>query len=231
MALIQDHRFIPKSTLFLSSHHHFLFKITSSLPQIKPKRFPYSPKGRLSARKILSFFKPINPTPETSLPSTPNSQVFHENLETYLGFLLSIGLLSFASPSIADEMTQFSSDKINVEVVINAIADFLKANPFFVSGVTFIYLFVIPLTQAYFRKYKNISAIDAYTKLRDAPETQLLDIRKEKSVKFMASPNLKFLKKNVVWIEFEEGKEDSFLQKVLGSFDEPASTVLCILDK
>jgi hypothetical protein len=231
MVLIQDHRFIPKSTLFLSSHFQSPFIITSSLPQIKSKRFPNSTKGHLSARNILSYFIPINPTSQETLPSTPNSQVFHENLQTHIGFLLSIGLLSFAPPSIADEITQSSSDKINVEVVINAIADFLKANPFFVSGVTFIYLFVIPLTQAYFRKYKAISAIDAYTKLRDAPETQLLDIRKDKSVTFMASPNLKFLKKNAVWIEFEQGKEDSFLQKVLGSFGEPANTVLCILDK
>lgn len=193
--------------------------------------FANSAKRYLSAQKFLSFAKPINPTSVAPLHSTRNSQSFLENLETHIGFWLSIGLISFPPPSISAEITQSSSDKINVEVVINAIADFLRANPFFVSGVTFIWLFVIPLTQAYLRKYKAISAIDAYSKLRDVPEARLLDIRKEKSVKFMASPNLKFLNKNAVWIEFEEGKEDNFLEKVLANFGEPANTVLCILDK
>lgn len=213
MLLIQDHRFIPKSTQFPTSHYRS-FKITSSLPQFKPKGFPNSHKWHLSAEKI-----------------TPISHAFHENLQSYIGFCLSIALVSFPPPSISAETTESSVDKINIDAIVASIDDFFNRNPFFVASLAFIYFLVIPLLQVYFRKYKPIKAIDAFSKLRDVPEVQLLDIRKEKSVKFMASPNLKIFNKNTVWIEFEEGEEDDFVKKVLETFAEPAKTVLCILDR
>lgn len=142
-----------------------------------------------------------------------------------------MALISFPPPSISAETTESSVDKINIDAIVTSIDDFFNRNPFFVASLAFIYFLVIPLLQVYFRKYKPIKAIDAFSKLRDVPEVQLLDIRKEKSVKFMASPNLKIFNKNTVWVEFEEGEEDDFVKKVLESFAEPAKTVLCILDR
>ncbi|KAF7153951.1 hypothetical protein RHSIM_Rhsim01G0247500 [Rhododendron simsii] len=103
-------------------------------------------------------------------------------------------------------------------------------NPFFVAGVTFIWLVVIPLTEEYFQKYKFISAIDAFRKLRDDPSTQLLDIRNSKTVRSLGSPNLKIVGKAVAQVEFREGDEDGFVKMVLEKFPEPANSIICILD-
>lgn len=127
--------------------------------------------------------------------------------------------------------TEEVSDKINLEAVVVSIDDFLNKNPFLVAGVTFIWLFVIPLVQEFFRKYKFIPAIDAFRKLRDDPTCQLLDIREKKSLNVLNSPNLKIVNKSAVQVEFQEGDEEGFLRQVLGNFKEPESTSICILDK
>lgn len=90
---------------------------------------------------------------------------------------------------------------------------------------------VIPLTQDYLKKYKFVSAIDAFRKLRDLPNSQLLDIRKRQSKNYLDSPNLKVLNKSAVQLEFLEGEEEEvFAKKVLERFADPGNTVLCILD-
>ena len=100
-----------------------------------------------------------------------------------------------------------------------AIDDFFNRNPFFVAGCTFIWLIVIPLTDEFFlRKYRFISAIDAFRKLRDDPNVQLLDIMDNKTVKYLRSPNLKILNKGVVQVQYSEGDEDGFVKKFLQSF-------------
>lgn len=90
---------------------------------------------------------------------------------------------------------------------------------------------MIPLTEEYFQKYKFISAINAFRKLRDDPITQLLDIRDSKTLRYLGSPNLKIVGKGVAQVEFREGDEDGFVKTVLEKFAEPAKTVICILDK
>lgn len=121
-------------------------------------------------------------------------------------------------------------DKINLEAILVSIDDFFNRYPFFVAGCTFIWLVVIPLTQEYFRKYKFTYAIDAFRKLRDDPNVQLLDIREEKILRYLKSPNLKILNKSAVQVTFSEDDEDGFVKKVSAKFEDPANTVVCILD-
>ncbi|KAI3732708.1 hypothetical protein L1987_63915 [Smallanthus sonchifolius] len=103
--------------------------------------------------------------------------------------------------------------------------------PFFVAGVVFVWLFVIPVTQEYLRKYKFISAIDAFKKLKEDPDSQLLYIRDSKTLRVLGSPSLKFLNKNAVQVEFRDGDDDEeFVKKVKECFKDPASTTICILD-
>ncbi|KAM0946489.1 putative Rhodanese-like domain-containing protein STR4 [Dioscorea sansibarensis] len=138
--------------------------------------------------------------------------------------------LSTPLPSYAAEVDE-SSGRINIESILISIDDFFNRYPFFVAGVTFIWLVAIPLFQEYvLRKCKPIMAIDAYRKLRDLPNSQLLDIRKKKSFMFMDSPNLSILSKNTVWVEFDEENEDLFVKEVLKRFEDPGNTVLCVLD-
>uniref|UniRef100_J3L6M0 Rhodanese domain-containing protein n=1 Tax=Oryza brachyantha TaxID=4533 RepID=J3L6M0_ORYBR len=120
--------------------------------------------------------------------------------------------------------------KVSLESVVVAIDDFTNRNPFFVAGVVFVWLVVIPLVQEYFKKYKAVSAIDAFRRLRDEPGAQLLDIRRGKSVRFMASPNLRLVEKSAVQVEFDEDDEGGFIKEVLPRFPDPANTVVCILD-
>ncbi|TVU36223.1 hypothetical protein EJB05_18148 [Eragrostis curvula] len=134
---------------------------------------------------------------------------------------------SWPLPSLAAE----GDGKVSLESIVVAIDDFNNRNPFFVAGVVFVWLVVIPLVQEYyFKKYKPVSAIDAFRKLRDEPEAQLLDIRRGKSVQFMAPPNLKIVDKSAVQVEFEEGDEQGFVREVLARFPDPANTVICVLD-
>lgn len=137
-------------------------------------------------------------------------------------------LASWPLPSLAAE----GDGKMSLESIVVAIDDFNNRNPFFVAGVVFVWLVVIPLVQEYvFKKYKPVSAIDAFRKLRDAPEAQLLDIRRGKSVRFMAPPNLKLVDKSTVQVEFDEEDEDGFVKEVLARFPDPTNTVVCVLDK
>ncbi|KAK9053560.1 hypothetical protein SSX86_024634 [Deinandra increscens subsp. villosa] len=189
---------------------------------------------------------PISPkNPKIHKIKTPNSIRTHSqftnkkpqssnnspkpNLNSHSLSLIFAGF-PFPLSSIASEEvpTDQSSGKIDLEAIVVSIDDFFNRYPFFVAGVVFIWLFVIPATQEYLRKYKFISAIDAFKKLKEDPNAQLLDIRESKTLRVLDSPNLKLLNKNAVQVEFRDG--DDFVKKVKGSFKHPANTTLCILD-
>ncbi|KZV52380.1 rhodanese-like domain-containing protein 4A, chloroplastic [Dorcoceras hygrometricum] len=102
--------------------------------------------------------------------------------------------------------------------------------PFFVPSVLFIWLIAIPLVEEYLQKYKFVSAVNAFRKLQDDPSCQLLDIRDRKSLAYLNSPNLKFLNKSVLQVEFRLGDEDDFVKAVLKNFEEPANATVCVID-
>ena len=134
-------------------------------------------------------------------------------------------------PCLADVASD-DAGKINLESVLVSIDNFFNRYPFFVAGCTFIWLVVIPLAEEYLKKCKFVSAIDAFRKLRDDPNAQLLDIRDQKNVRFLKSPNLKMFEKEVAQVEFaEDGNEDEFVKKVLGRFKDAPNTVVCVLDR
>ncbi|XVE72648.1 hypothetical protein DITRI_Ditri11bG0054900 [Diplodiscus trichospermus] len=120
--------------------------------------------------------------------------------------------------------------KVSLEAILVSIDEFFNKNPFFVAGCTFIWLVVVPLTKKYLSKCKFIAAIDAFRKLRDDPNAQLLDIREKKTLASLGSPNLNFLNKDTVQLQFTADDEEGFEKKVLEKFPNPANTVLCLLD-
>ncbi|XP_052115885.1 rhodanese-like domain-containing protein 4A, chloroplastic [Arachis duranensis] len=207
-----------KASSLLSNHH---------TPHSSPQSSTSSPQPC----KNISFS-----TLQTHSPSSLQNLLFPQNLLSKSCFSLTVIDLFASLPSLADEaaasspLVESDAGKINLEEILVSIDNFFNRYPFFVAGVTFIWLVVIPIAQEYFRKYKFVSAIDAFRKLRDDPDSQLLDIRDRKNVKFLGSPNLKLLNKEAVKVEFTEGNEDGFVKKVLGRFKEPPNTVLCVLD-
>lgn len=145
---------------------------------------------------------------------------------------LLLGLSSVAPlPCFASETFLSPNEKINLESLVVSVDDFFNRNPFFVAGVTFVWLVVVPLTQEYLKKSKFISAIDAFRKLRDDPNAQLLDIRDDNSLAYLDSPNLKILNKGVVKVQFSQDDEDGFLKSVSTKFSDPKNTTVCVLDK
>ncbi|CAK9139447.1 unnamed protein product [Ilex paraguariensis] len=179
-----------------------------------------------------------NQTSSTHISNLSTNHLIFQNVSSFQTFLrtqisficvgLSFPLSCFASETTVS--TEEVSNKINLEAIVVSVDDFFNRNPFFVAGVTFIWLVVIPLTQEYLQKYKFVSAIDAFRKLRDDPSTQLLDIRDKKSLGYLGSPNLKILNKGVVQVEFSEGDGEGFVKKVLEKFREPENTTICVLD-
>ncbi|KAK3011533.1 hypothetical protein RJ639_011573 [Escallonia herrerae] len=155
-------------------------------------------------------------------------QIFLSSPLSFLGLTFSFPLSCIASESFVP--TDQVSNRINLEAILVSIDAFFNRYPFFVAGVTFIWLVVIPLTEDYLAKVKFISAINAFRKLRDDPNSQLLDIRDGKSLGFLGSPNLKILNKGVVQVEFLEGDDEGFVKKVLEKLRDPANTSICIID-
>uniref|UniRef100_A0A0D9V8T0 Rhodanese domain-containing protein n=1 Tax=Leersia perrieri TaxID=77586 RepID=A0A0D9V8T0_9ORYZ len=165
--------------------------------------------------------------PGVSTRPTPPAPAPKAAISEQRALLLPVAIAaSWPLPSLAAE----ADGKVSLESIVVAIDDFNNRNPFFVAGVVFVWLVLIPLVQDYFRKYKAVSAIDAFRKLRDEPEAQLLDIRRGKSVRFMASPNLRLIEKSAEQVEFEEEDEEGFLKEVMARFPDPANTVVCVLD-
>lgn len=188
-------------------------------------------------------------------PSSPPNQLFSPKVPPLAHLHLHSSLLNFSpllqtltktslSLAISELFTSFPcfasetivssdgavSEKINLEAILVSIDDFFNRNPFFVAGCTFIWLVVIPVAQYYLGKCKPISAIDAFRKLRNEPNAQLLDIRDEKTLVSLGSPNLKILSKSAVQVQFREGDEDKFVKKVMARLADPKNTVVCILD-
>ncbi|XP_074284051.1 rhodanese-like domain-containing protein 4A, chloroplastic isoform X1 [Silene latifolia] len=169
------------------------------------------------------------------IPLSTSSNQISSNvtaLKSHLSFPILMGFLSCSSslPSLAAEIEDPSSQKINLETTLVTIDEFFNKYPYFVAGVTFIWLIGLPLLQEYLNKYKFISALDAFKKLRDDSSAQLLDIRDDKSVGFLASPNLKIFNKRVLQLPFNESDQAGFLNKVESNFVDPQNTVVCILD-
>ncbi|GFZ19698.1 hypothetical protein Acr_28g0004030 [Actinidia rufa] len=75
----------------------------------------------------------------------------------------------------------------------------------------------MPLTQEFLQKYKFVSAIDALRKLRDDPNSQMLDIRDKRSLQYLGLPNLKIVNKGVVQVEFSQGDEEA-LKEIFSHF-------------
>ncbi|KAG1328241.1 rhodanese-like domain-containing protein 4A, chloroplastic [Cocos nucifera] len=233
MIPLQVHRLIPKPSPFLQisappNPHKKCFP-TQKIPaffKFPTSHHPNSLTIRVSAQKTAPFSRIL----PYHLQIPLQDSVFMNNPWKSHHFLAFMVGVSFPFPSSAAETEFSASDKINIEAILISIDDFFNRNPFFVAGVTFIWLVVIPLTQEYLKNYKYISAIDAFRKLRDVPNSQLLDIRNKQSVRFMSSPNLKIFDKDVVQVEFTEGEEEDFVKEVMKNFRDPGNTIICVLD-
>ncbi|KAE9617909.1 putative Rhodanese-like domain-containing protein [Lupinus albus] len=224
--------------LSIKTHKFSTFKPFSSLSNHNPSHSLSSLQPLSSTTHKKFHFSSFQTHSTISLQNLPFFVPFHNLLsKSFFSFTIIqyfTSLPSLASVTEVDDVVpsviESDAGKINIESILVSIDDFINRYPFFVAGCTFIWLVVIPLTEEYLKKCKFVSAIDAFRKLRDDPFSQLLDIRDRKNLKFLGSPNLKIVKKEVVQVEFSDGNEDGFVKKVLERFSDAPNTVLCVLD-
>ncbi|KAH9301438.1 hypothetical protein KI387_013021, partial [Taxus chinensis] len=120
--------------------------------------------------------------------------------------------------------------RFDAEVPVNDVAAFLDKYPFFAFGVSFVLFFVIPLLKdQYDKSTKWVTAEDAYYKLRDEMEPQLVDIRTIDEITYAGSPDVSSFNKEVAQVTYE-GDDSLFLGEMLSRFKKPAKTTLYILD-
>ncbi|KAK6937932.1 hypothetical protein RJ641_031440 [Dillenia turbinata] len=156
-------------------------RLPSSPPLQKHPKTPHKPSINLPKCVHRS-------TSSSKTSNSPNSMSRAPPYPTPNTFSFTSKLLSNSSPTSID--------------------NFFNRNPFFVSGVAFIWLIDIPLTRNYFKKYKFTKAIDAFRKLCDDPGAEFLHIGDDKSLAVLGSPNLKILNKGVTQVEYLEGSFD-----------------------
>ncbi|KAK4775518.1 hypothetical protein SAY87_023479 [Trapa incisa] len=211
-----------------------------SLSRFNVLSAPYLLQNHLKTPKFICLPKPnsaindeLTRPNQLHSPFTSGTRSLHFKNPPLLSLSL-LNLLSGAFPCFAAETllspSPDPSTKINLEAILVSIDEFFNRNPFFVAGCTFVWLVVIPVADYYLKKYKYISAIDTFRKLREDPSAELLDIRDQKSLETMASPSLQYLKKTAVHVQFNEGDEEGFVKKVKESFRDQSNTVICILD-
>ncbi|KAF5746243.1 rhodanese-like domain-containing protein 4A chloroplastic [Tripterygium wilfordii] len=216
---------------------------SSPLIQNHPKTLRPICSKPSNSNSVLNYSPSVNKIPSLhqshySNPLPDHSLLFQNSSILYTLSKACLSLTTFQLlqplPGLASEIVGSSTDqaanKIDLESILVSIDDFFNRNPFFVASCTFIWLVAIPLTQEYFSKCKSIAAIDAFRKLRDDPNAQLLDIRNRNTMVSLRSPNLKILSKSTFQIEFNEDDEDGFVKKVLQNLPDPKNTVICILD-
>ncbi|XP_022771582.1 rhodanese-like domain-containing protein 4A, chloroplastic isoform X2 [Durio zibethinus] len=225
---LQNHPNTHKST---SSKLFPLFPCSFSISSSIPQSLIYQgTKSRTTELTSPSPFRRSKNHLQNPLSILRNSSLLQTLTKTHLSFTLFNLFTSFPCLSSESVISSTEPGKVSLEAILVSIDEFFNKNPFFVAGCTFIWLVVVPLTKEYLSKCKFISAIDAFRKLRDDPNAQLLDIREKKTLDSLGSPKLDFLNKDTVQLQFTAEDEDGFMKKVLERFPNPANTVLCLLD-
>lgn len=201
-----------------------------------------------NGNKIKAFFK------KSTAQSTPSFSNYAQNLFRAIGsqlknthveaphtILLSslFGAAPAASALTYEEALQqglsSSPTEAPIDIDLNGITDtvqsFSSENALAIVGGVVLVGVPLLLTRILStpKTWGTTSAEEAYSKLGEDPDAQLLDIRTLEDIKEVGSPDIRKLKKKAIQISYEN--DASFLERVSAKFKDPANTVLYILDK
>uniref|UniRef100_A0A7N0UHS6 Rhodanese domain-containing protein n=1 Tax=Kalanchoe fedtschenkoi TaxID=63787 RepID=A0A7N0UHS6_KALFE len=186
------------------------------------------------------------PTITKSLPSSSTSysqskpQRLGSNFHGGLVLLSSIFNAKVACALTYEEALQqsvsspTSSDEFDVSGVIDSVISFGAENPVIVFGgvaVVAVPLIVSQLLKGPEKAWGVVSARNAYAKLGEQDDAQLLDIRPLKELKEKGSPDIGGLRKKSVSVVYNGEDKPGFLKKLALKFKEPENTTLFIIDK
>lgn len=123
---------------------------------------------------------------------------------------------------------------IDVSGFLDNVISFASDNPVIIGGVVAVAAVPLVVSQLLGKPNKPWgveSAKNAYAKLGDEADAQLLDIRALSEIKEGGRPDIRGLKKKPVALVYKGDDKPGFLNKLSSRFKEPESTTLFILDK
>lgn len=106
-------------------------------------------------------------------------------------------------------------------------------DPLVIGGVLLAVAVPLILTQVFGGKTSKFGVEtpgNAYGRLSEDPDTELVDIREKKEIRESGAPNLRSLKKKVASIVYNRDDKLGFLKKLGLKFKNPGNTTLIILD-
>ncbi|XP_060964379.1 uncharacterized protein LOC115704303 [Cannabis sativa] len=185
-------------------------------------------------RKIPSFFKFSNSSSFNTNPSALQ-ECFPKKIHGGLVILSSVLNSGLAKALTYEEaLQQTVGDGSSGETgVIDSAISFATENPAILAGGVAILAVPLVLSQLFGKSkpWGVESARNAYAKLGDDPNAQLLDIRPPAESRQVGSPDIRGLGKKSVSIVYKGEDKPGFLKKLSLKFKEPENTTLFVLDK
>ncbi|KAK6142696.1 hypothetical protein DH2020_023044 [Rehmannia glutinosa] len=128
-----------------------------------------------------------------------------------------------------------SNSDIDFSGVLENVINFAAENPVIIGGGLAIVAAPLVVSRLLLgnksKPWGVVSAKNAYAKLGDDENSQLLDIRSTVDIKQVGGPDIGGLKKKAVAIVYKGEDKPGFLNKLSLKFKEPENTTLFILDK
>lgn len=116
---------------------------------------------------------------------------------------------------------------------LDGVFSFVAENPLIIGGG--LAVLAVPLVVSQLlgkpKAWGVETAKNAYAKLGDDANAQLIDIRGASDIKEGGSPDIKGLKKKAVVVAYKGDDKPGFLNKLSLKFKEPENTTLFVLDK
>lgn len=170
--------------------------------------------------------------------NTTQQDVHQETSRSGLVFLSSVLSSGYARALTYEEALQQSTSTgspsdSDVGAILDSLTNFLVENPAVIAGGAAI--LAVPLILSQFfgesKPWGIETAKNAYAKLAEDANAQLVDIRALADLRQMGTPDIKSLSKKSVSIVYNGEDKPGFLKKLAFKFKEPENTTLFILDK
>ncbi|KAL1830335.1 hypothetical protein ACET3Z_008747 [Daucus carota] len=191
--------------------------------------------GLSSISSVLSRKPKKTTTTISSSLKSPN--VVNSTTQNGLVFLSSVLSTGYARALTYQEALQQSTSNSpsdsDVGGILDGLTSFLVENPAVIAGGAAI--LAVPLILSQFfgdsKPWGIETAKNAYAKLAEDDNAQLVDIRALADLRLVGTPDIKSLSKKSVPIVYNGDDKPGFLKRLAFKFKEPASTTLFILDK
>ncbi|KAK1376642.1 rhodanese-like domain-containing protein 4, chloroplastic [Heracleum sosnowskyi] len=174
----------------------------------------------------------FNSTPQNVSESTSR------NFQGGLVFLSSVLSSGYARALTYEEALQQSTSTgspsgSDVAGILDGLTSFLVENPAVIAGGAAI--LAVPLILSQFfgdsKPWGIETAKNAYAKLAEDANAQLVDIRALSDLRQVGTPDIKSLSKKSVPVVYNGDDKPGFLKKLALKFKEPENTTLFVLDK